>query len=386
MMRPMKLGGQALVFGEGALDYLKTVKGKKAFIVISGGSVERNGYLKIVEHNLQEAGMETKVFRGVEPDPTFKTVLRGANEMKEFEPDWIVGLGGGSAMDAAKAMWVFYEHPDFKRLEDITPPNIIPPLRKKAHMICIPTTSGSASEVSRSIVITDTEKNRKVGIGNMEMMPDVALLEPGITVSMPPSTTAATGIDALTHALEAYVSTRANEVSDILAEKAVIEICKYLPLAYMDGNNLAYREKMLVYSAIAGMAFTNVSLGIVHSMAHTVGGMYGVPHGLANGIILPYVIEYNMKSERARERYNGLARSIGGNSLTDIVKELNQRIGIPENLKEVINNDESFEKNLREMAEVSKNDGCTKTNPVLPEIEELIELFKAVYYGKQVKW
>lgn len=382
MMRPMKLAGDYIIFGEGALDYLKTLKGKKAFIVISGGSIEKSGYLKIIQDNLSEAGIESAVFKGVEPDPSIQTVLKGAKAMLEFEPDWIIGVGGGSAMDAAKAMWVYYEYPELKTLEDIAAPNVIPPLRNKARMVCIPTTSGTASEVSRSVVISDPERHLKVGIGNMEMMPDIALLEPGITATMPKKITAETGVDALTHAIEAYVSNRANDVSDTLAEKAILEIFKYLPLAYKNGDNLLYREKMLNFSMIAGLAFTNVSLGIVHSMAHTIGGEYGVPHGVANGILLPYVIEYNMQRDDAKERYGYLAEKLGGKDFVELVRELNAEIGIPERLKDVVNNDEDFEKNIRKIAEIAKNDGCTKTNPVIPEVDDLVELFKTAYYGR----
>ncbi len=382
MMRPMKLAGDYIIFGEGALDYLKTLKGKKAFIVISGGSIEKSGYLKIIQDNLSEAGIESTVFKGVEPDPSIQTVLKGAKAMLEFEPDWIIGVGGGSAMDAAKAMWVYYEYPELKTLEDIAAPNVIPPLRNKARMICIPTTSGTASEVSRSVVISDPERHLKVGIGNMEMMPDIALLEPGITATMPKKITAETGVDALTHAIEAYVSNRANDVSDTLAEKAILEIFKYLPLAYKNGDNLLYREKMLNFSMIAGLAFTNVSLGIVHSMAHTIGGEYGVPHGVANGILLPYVIEYNMKRDYAKERYGYLAEKLGGKDFAELVRGLNAEIGIPEKLKDVVNNDKDFEKNIRKIAEIAKNDGCTKTNPVIPEVDDLVELFKTAYYGR----
>lgn len=382
MMRPMKLAGDYIIFGEGALDYLKTLKGKKAFIVISGGSIEKSGYLKIIQDNLSEAGIESTVFKGVEPDPSIQTVLKGAKAMLEFEPDWIIGVGGGSAMDAAKAMWVYYEYPELKTLEDIAAPNVIPPLRNKARMVCIPTTSGTASEVSRSVVISDPERHLKVGIGNMEMMPDIALLEPGITATMPKKITAETGVDALTHAIEAYVSNRANDVSDTLAEKAILEIFKYLPLAYKNGDNLLYREKMLNFSMIAGLAFTNVSLGIVHSMAHTIGGEYGVPHGVANGILLPYVVEYNMQRDYAKERYSYLAEKLGGKDFAELVRGLNAEIGIPEKLKDVVNNDEDFEKNIRKIAEIAKNDGCTKTNPVIPEVDDLVELFKTAYYGR----
>lgn len=384
MMRPMKLAGDFIIAGEGALTHLKTIKGKKAFIVMSGGSIERNGYLKLIQDYLMEAGIESKVFKGVESDPSIQTVLKGANEMKSYNPDWILGVGGGSAMDAAKAMWIYYEYPELKTLEDIAPPSIIPPLRKKARMICIPTTSGTASEVSRSIVISDPEKHIKVGIGSMEMMPDIALLEPGITASMPAKITADTGIDALTHAVEAYVSNRANDISDTLAEKAILEIFKYLPLAYKEGDNLLYREKMLNFSAVAGLAFTNVSLGIVHSMAHTIGAIFGVPHGLANGVILPYVIEYNMQNEIAKGRYQSLAEKLNGQSFLDLVKNLKEELNIPKTLQEVIKDDKSFEENIIKMAKMSKNDGCTKTNPIIPEVDEFVKLFKKAYFGKQV--
>lgn len=382
MMRPMKLAGEALIFGQGALEYLKTLQGKRAFIVISGGSVERNGYLKIIEDNLKEAGMETGVFRGVEPDPTFQTVLKGAKEMQKFEPDWIVGLGGGSAMDAAKAMWVYYEHPELKTVHDIMKPNKVPPLRNKAKMICIPTTSGTASEVSRSVVISDSKSHVKYGIGDMEMMPDVALLDPGITVSMPKKVTAETGMDALTHAVEAYTSTRGNFLTDTLAERAILDIFEYLPKAYEEGEKLEYREAMLNASMAAGLAFTNVSLGIVHSMAHTIGGFFRVPHGLGDAIILPYVIEYNMKDEKAKKHYEYLAAKLGVDSFLNAVIELNYKLNIPKTLKEVINNDIEYKEKLRKMAEISKADGCTKTNPVIPEIEEFEELLKLVYYGR----
>ena len=382
MMRPMKLAGEALIFGQGALDYLKTLKGNKASIVISGGSVVRNGYLKIIEDNLKEASIEVQVISGVEPDPTFDTVLRGAKEMQEFGPDWIIGLGGGSAMDAAKAMWVFYEHPELKNIQDIMSPNKVPALRNKAKMICIPTTSGTASEVSRSVVISDSNSHMKYGIGDMEMMPDVALLEPGITASMPKKITAETGMDALTHAVEAYTSTRGNMLADTLAERAILDIFEYLPKAYNEGDNLEYREAMLNASMVAGLAFTNVSLGIVHSMAHTVGGFFGVPHGLADAVILPYIVEYNMKDEKAKARYEYLANKLGVDSLVDAIENLNEALNVPKTLKEIIDNDVEYKEKLIEMAETAKKDGCTKTNPVIPEVEGFVELFKTVYHGK----
>ena len=303
MMRPMKMAGSELMFGEGCLDYIKTLDAKKVTIVVGGKSMERSGMLAKVENLFHEIGAETSVVSGVEPDPSFDTVLRGAKEMLEFGPDLIVGLGGGSAMDAAKGMWIYYEHPELTTIEEVLPPNKFPKLHQKARLCCIPSTSGTASEVSRSIVISDTATGMKHGIGNMEMMPDIAICDPVVTLSMPAKITAETGMDAMTHALEALASTRANYLSDILAKQAIIDIYNYLPVACEHGDDMKAREIMLQASMVAGIAFTNVSLGIVHSMAHTVGSYFGVSHGLADAILLPYIIHYNSGSEEAKAVY-----------------------------------------------------------------------------------
>ena len=381
MMRPMKLAGSELMFGEGSLAYIKTIKAKKVSIVIGGHSMEKSGMLAKVEGYFKETGAETMVIRGVEPDPSFETVLRGRNEMLEFEPDLIVGLGGGSAMDAAKAMWIFYEHPELTQMEDILPPNEFPKLRGKARMCCIPSTSGTASEVSRSIVISDNEKGLKHGVGNMEMMPDIAICDPEVTMSMPAKITAETGMDALTHALEALASNRANYLSDILASQAAQDIMETLPTAYENGNDIKARETMVQASMVAGIAFTNVSLGIVHSMAHTIGGIFHVSHGLADAIILPY-IRYNEQNETAKEVYAKFAKRIGAENLHEAVEALNEKLNIPKCFKEIIPDEEKYMAKLDEMAPLAKADGCTKTNPVIPEIDEFKELFIKVYRGE----
>ena len=224
-MRPMKLAGSELMFGYGSLEYIKSIKAKKAAIVLGGSSMEKNGILDKVKKYLAEAGIQNLEINGVESDPSFATVMRGAKSMLEFEPDLIIALGGGSVMDAAKAMWIFYEHPELKSMEDILPPNAFPDLRNKARLCCVPSTSGTASEVSRSIVISGDD-GIKLGVGNMEMMPDIAICDPEVTLSMPPKITAETGMDAMTHALEALVSTRANYLSDVLAMQAVLDIAE----------------------------------------------------------------------------------------------------------------------------------------------------------------
>ena len=381
MMRPMKLAGSELMFGEGCLEYIKTMKYKKVAIVIGGHSMERSGMLDKVKGYFAETGAETMVISGVEPDPHFATVMRGANEMKEFGPDLIVALGGGSAMDAAKTMWIYYEHPELTKLSDVFPPNAFPKLRGKAHFCCIPSTSGTASEVSRSVVITD-EDGVKQGLGNMEMMPDIAICDPEVTASMPAHITAETGMDALTHALEALVSNRANYVSDILAKAAAKDIIETLPKAYENGQDLRAREIMVNASMVAGMAFTNVSLGIVHSMAHTLGSYFHVAHGLADAILLPYILEFNSAEPYAKKAYDDFAASIGATDLIQVVHELNKKVGIPSSLKEVIPDEEKYMSMIDTMAPVAKKDGCTKTNPIIPEIDQFKELFVKAYKGE----
>ncbi len=382
MMRPMKLAGSQLMFGLNCLEHLKSLSGTKAFIVTGGSSMKKSGILQKVIDLLGEAGIASEVFSGVEPDPLFSTVYQGAQAMKIFEPDIIVALGGGSAMDAAKAMWVYYEHPEFTKLSDILPPHGIPKLRQKAIMVCIPSTSGTASEVSRSVVITEDGTHMKYGIGNMEMMPDVAICDPQVTLTMPPQITAETGLDALTHALEALVSTRANYLSHILAVAAAKDIIHYLPQTYQDGSNLEYREKMLNASMTAGLAFTNVSLGIVHSMAHTIGSLFGISHGLADAVLLPYVIAFNRIEESARATYDAFAREIGREDIVEVVKELNRSLGIPASFGDIIKNQEEYIIKLDTMAEMAKKDGCTKTNPVIPGKDEFKSLFMKAYRGE----
>lgn len=371
------------MFGEGTLEHLKTLKGNRAVIIMQGDRMKRQGFLDMVTEPLEEAGFEWTTYDGVKPDPTFHSVVEGAEVMKKFQPDLIVALGGGSPMDAAKAMWVLYEHPEITTLEQLAPPNKIPPLRNKARLVCIPTTAGSASEVSRSIVISDDETGTKHGIGDMQMMPDVAILDPVLTSTMPPRVTAHTGIDALTHATEAYVSGRANYLSDILAKDAVREIFEYLPKACEEGDNLDYREHMLNASMVAGLAFTNVSLGIVHSMAHTLGSFFGIPHGLANGMLNPYIIEFNSANPTAAARYQALADEVGADDYIQANRDLNARIGIPATVRAEVPDEQDYMAKVPAMAQMALADGCTKTNPVIPSLEQLEELFRLAYLGKE---
>lgn len=377
----MKLAGSELVFGQGSLAHLRNLVGHKATIVMRGNRMARNGVLESVTSHLHAAGIEWTVFDDVQPDPVFSSVVKGARHMMKHRPDLIIGLGGGSAMDAAKAMWVFYEHPELQGLPDILPPNRIPKLRSKARMVCIPSTSGSASEVSRSVVISDDNTGVKFGVGDMEMMPDIAICDPSVTASMPPTITAETGMDALTHATEAYVSNRANYVSDILAIAAVQDIFKYLPRAFDDGADIVIREHMLNASMVAGLAFTNVSLGIVHSMAHTLGSYFKIPHGLADAVVMPYVIDFNSSDETSRKRYAELAAASEVGDFRQGVTDLNRHFGFPTTLQGLIPDAVNFTANLNDMARMALTDGCTKTNPVAPTEDQLVQLFQTAYYG-----
>lgn len=382
MMRPVKLAGEQLIWGQGCLSHLATLEGKKAVIVLGGHSMQKAGFVEKATEYLHQAGMEVALFEGVEPDPHLSTVKRGAQFMLEEKPDWIIGMGGGSTMDAAKCMWVFYEHPELEKLEDFMRPNRVPPLRKKAKYCCIPSTSGTASEVSRSIVITDDITGAKVGIGDMEMMPDVAICDPLITSTMPKSITAQTGMDALTHAIEALTSTRAHFLSDVLAGHAAKEIFEYLPRAYEDGGNMDYREHMLNASMVAGLAFTNVSLGLVHSFAQTLGGMYVLPHGLGDAIILPYIIEFNYADPHSLEVYQKLAKELGVDDLAAAVRDLNEKLGIPRTVKEALDTtEEEYMSRLSEIADGALKDGCTKTAPIIPDKSVMEELARKIYTG-----
>lgn len=381
MMRPMKLAGSQLMFGKGCLAHLKDLAASKAFIVIGGSSMEKSGTLAKVEEILKQSGCETTVFKGVEPDPSFATVQRGTAKMLEFNPDLIIALGGGSPMDAAKMMWVYYEHPELTTLEQVLTASPFPTLRKKARFCCIPTTSGTGSEVSRSVVISDAE-GVKHGLGNMEMMPDIAICDPETTLSMPPKITAETGMDAMTHALEALVSNRANYVSDTLVKQAAEDIYNWLPVAYANGGNLDAREKMLNASMIAGMAFTNVSLGIVHSMAHALGSIFHISHGLADAILLPYTISFNSMDSRAKQIYDTMAARLGQSDMAQVVRDLNKKVNIPENLQAVIPEVERFEEKSSQLVEMALADGCTKTNPVIPTESQLTKLLYEAYFGK----
>ncbi|HNX43692.1 MAG TPA: iron-containing alcohol dehydrogenase [Bacteroidales bacterium] len=374
-----------LYYGKGSMEVLKTLKGKKATVVVGGGSMKRFGFLDKVENYLKEAGMKIQVIDGVEPDPSVETVMKGAKLMQQFQPDWIVSIGGGSPIDAAKAMWVFYEHPESK-FEDIAKPFNIPPLRNKARFVAIPSTSGTATEVTAFSVITDYSVGIKYPLADFEITPDIAILDPEIAYTMPAKLTAYTGIDALTHATEAITASQASDFSDPLALKAIVMIKDNLEESY--AGNVTARDNMHVAQCLAGMAFSNALLGICHSMAHKTGAIFDIPHGCANGIYLPYVIRFNRKNAEAR--YAMIARFIGLKGENDkelcdayinYIEALNQKLGIPATLKEYGVGENLFREKLDKISENAALDACTFSNPRPATPDDFRKILTAAFYG-----
>ena len=373
-----------IVYGEGALDKLATLTGKRAAIVTGGSSMKKLGFLDKAAALLKQAGMDSIVIDGVEPNPSIETVWRGAKAMQDFQPDWIVAIGGGSAIDAAKVMWCFYEHPQLK-FEDIIPVGAMPPLRNKARFAAIPSTSGTASEITAFSVITDTSNHIKYPIVAADMVPDIAILDPVLPAAMPKNVTANTGMDVMAHALEAVASTAATSFTDPYALEAIRLVFGNLSAAYAKGDNMEARFNMHNASALAGMAFTNASLGLVHSLAHKIGGEFGVTHGLANAILLPYIIDFNRKSS---DKYAMVEKALGIADVAEEVRKLNKQLDIPATFKdcnEVDFNEAKFLEVLDRMSANAHADPCTLTNPGTPTVADVKAIYTAAYYGKSMK-
>lgn len=388
-----------LYFGEGARHEVKNLKGERAVIVTGGGSMRRGGFLQDVENDLKEAGFEVKLIEGVESDPSVETVMNGAAVMSEFQPDWIIALGGGSPIDAAKAMWIKYEYPE-TTFEDMCKVFGLPKLRTKAHFCAISSTSGTATEVTAFSIITDYSKGIKFPIADFEITPDVAIVDPELTYTMPAKLCAHTGMDALTHSIEAYVSTAGSAYTDANALYAMREIVEWLPKSYQ-GDKEA-RQHMHDAQCIAGIAFSSGLLGIVHSMAHKTGAAFTgdhIIHGCANAMYLGKVIQFNAKDARAKSRYAYIAKEVfhlAGETedelvaaLVQMIRDLNDKIDIPQGIKNYgkggVKADESvidyaeFEEKKARIAVDAIGDACTGSNPRQPTPEEMEKLLECVY-------
>ncbi len=403
---------QKIYFEAGSIGYLEKMPNITRAFIVTDPSMVQLGYVDKVLYYLRKRNeyVHSEIFSDVESDPSFDTIYKGVEMMKEFKPDVIIALGGGSPIDAAKGMWLFYEHPDADpegmklKFMDIRKRTYkFPKLGTKAQLVAIPTTSGTGSEVTSFAVITDKKNNKKYPLADYELTPDVAIVDPDLVMSLPKSITADTGMDVLTHAIEAYVSNMASDYTDGLAEKAVELVFKNLREAYNHGDNATAREKMHNASTIAGMAFTNAFLGINHSLAHKIGAEFHLPHGRINAILLPYVIRYNSTKPTkfvsfpkyeyfiADQKYADLSRRMnfpaygneeGVNSLITEIKKLNADLNIPKSFQEAGINEQEFLEKVDMLADRAFEDQCTTANPRLPLVEELKQILLDSYYGK----
>lgn len=377
-----------IYFGENALDQLASISGTKAMLVVGSERLKKDGTVAKIQSLLAKAGIQSDTFSGIEADPSIATVMRGVAAMNSFAPDWIIGIGGGSPIDAAKAMWIFYEHPDLT-FEEAAKPFSLPELRHKARFIAIPTTSGTGSEVTSFSIITDQNTEIKYPIADYNITPDMAILDTSLVASMTPTLVADTGMDALTHAIEAYTSTASNPITDGLAIKAIQMVIDNLLNSY--SGDAAARINVHIAQCLAGMAFSNAILGAVHSMAHKTGRVIDIAHGRANAIYLTYVTQFNAGT--APKKYAEIAKFIGLSGkndaeqvtmLVDRIKKLRSDLSMPSSLKEFGTDEKTFMSQLPELAKAAVNDPCTGTNPRPVSEEEMVKLFKAVYYGTEV--
>lgn len=391
--------------GKGALEALKTFEGKRAVICVGGGSMKRFGFLDRAEKYLEEAGMEVKLFEGIEPDPSVETVMKGAAFMSEFQPDWIVAIGGGSPIDAAKAMWIKYEYPE-TTFEDMCKVFGLPKLRTKAKFCAVSSTSGTATEVTAFSIITDYNKGIKYPIADFEITPDVAIVDPELAETMPQKLVAHTGMDALTHSIEAYVSTAHSDFTDANAIHAIEMIQRDLVDSY--NGDMTARDNMHTAQCLAGIAFSSGLLGIVHSMAHKTGAAFAdygahIIHGAANAMYLPKVIAFNAKDKTAKKRYGVIAdyMGLGGDSddekianLIAYLRGMNDKLNIPHGIKfygadsypasQGFVPEDVFLERLPEIAANALQDACTGSNPRQPSQEEMEKLLKSCYYDTEV--
>ncbi|NNU90709.1 bifunctional acetaldehyde-CoA/alcohol dehydrogenase [Anoxybacillus sp. CHMUD] len=400
-----------IYFEKYATQYLAKMPNISRAFIVTDPDMVKLGYVDKVLYYLRKRPdyVHCEIFSEVEPDPSIETVMKGADMMHAFQPDVIIALGGGSAMDAAKAMWLFYEHPntDFNGLKqkflDIRKRVFkYPKLGQKAQFVAIPTTSGTGSEVTSFAVITDKKNNVKYPLADYELTPDVAIVDPQFVMTMPKHITADTGMDVLTHAIEAYVSNMANDYTDGLALKAIQLVFEYLPRAYKNGNDEVAREKMHNASTIAGMAFANAFLGINHSLAHKLGAEFHIPHGRANTILMPHVIRYNAQKPKkftafpkyehfvADERYAQIARLLGlpsktteegVESLVQAIIKLAKELDMPLSIAATGVKKEEFESKVEQLAELAFEDQCTTANPKLPLVSDLADIYRQAYKG-----
>ena len=380
-MRNLRLNSEALVTGVNSLEYLKSIKYNKAMIITGGKSMFTTGVIDKVEEYLEKDGGEVYIYSGVGKNPTVSEVKEGLDRMNAICPDLIVAVGGGSPIDAAKIITLLYEYPELD-IENISGVKL-PEERYKTKFIAIPSTSGTGTEVTHVSVITYPEKNLKIGLKAESLRPDVAILDGNIPMSLPQNIAAETGMDALTHAIESYINKDANDFTEVLAKGAIEGLIKWLPISCND-KSLESREKVHNYQSMAGMAFSNSGLGMVHGISHAFGGRYNLAHGLTNAIILPYAMRYNSKDKEVKEKFESLARTIGCKDIIFEIENLKEKLGIAKSISQIGIDEEIFKKDFDILLENSMM-GSTVVNPIKITKEDMKEIINAVYYGNDIE-
>lgn len=379
-MKSLVLGARTLIMGRGAIEYLASLKNTKVFIVTGGKSMIQSGVIARIEAILHQNACLTELFSGIKPNPDTKIILDALTKMDEFHPDAVIAVGGGSSLDAAKVMALLYEYRDINFDNILALP--LPEKRTKVTFIAIPSTSGTGSEVTKAAVVTFRDTHIKIGIKTPAFLPDVAILDADLTMSMPGHVVAETGMDAVTHAVECYINHNLDDFTECMAQGAVEGLFEYLPLSYKE-QTIESREKVHHFQSIAGLSFDNVGLGMAHGIAHAMGGMFDLGHGLINAIVLPYVLTFNSRDQNVKRKMGKLAQCIGANDFVSAVIGLNHKLDIPSSFKEAGLEQNWFEKEFGAVVHNAMK-GSTQANPVKINETEMAQLLKYVYSGEDV--
>lgn len=380
-MKALRFNGDVLVTGINSMEYLKEIKYNKAFIITGGQSMFKSGVIDKVKEYLGNNEERIFVYSGIGKNPTTEEVKKGVESIKKFEPDLVVAVGGGSPIDAAKIIALLYEYPELK-VETLTK-CILPDRRYKTKFVAIPSTSGTASEVTHVSVLTYEDINLKLGIKAESLRPDIAILDGNIPMTLPDNIVAETGMDALTHAIEAYINKTSDDFTEVLAKGAIEGIIEWLPISYKN-KDIESRQKVHNYQCMAGMAFSNSGLGMVHGVSHAFGGKYNLAHGLTNAIILPHAMKYNSRDNEVFKKFEKLSASLGFDIIKK-VKNLNKELGIANCLKDVGISEDDFKRDYELLV---KNSMCGSTiaNPIKIDIEVMRKFIKTVYYGTEIDY
>lgn len=380
-MKALRFNGDVLVTGINSMEYLKEIKYEKAFIITGGQSMFKSGVIDKVKEYLGNNEEKIAVYSGIGKNPTTEEVKKGVESIKEFEPDLVVAVGGGSPIDAAKVIALLYEYPELK-VETLTSCTL-PEKRYKTKFVAIPSTSGTASEVTHVSVLTYEDRNLKIGIKSPSLRPDIAILDGNLPMTLPYNIAAETGMDALTHAIEAYINTTGNDFTEVLAKGAIEGIIEWLPQS-CNNKDIESRQKVHNYQSMAGMAFSNSGLGMVHGISHAFGGKYNLAHGLTNAVILPHAMKYNSRDNEVSKKFEKLSKSIGAN-IIEKVEMLNEELGIAKCIKDVGICEDDFKRDYELLVENSMC-GSTVANPIKIDIEVMKKLVKTVYYGTEIDY